>query len=119
MRRRCQPYLWEYCAELEPVGDALILDISYPDEDGGHWFEGEARLSALAPLRDDILAGDYRTLYLAWLLAAAANDGAPVRRRGAGAAGPARTEGTVGAAGGVRAFLPVGSVPGAGRRSGE
>ena len=69
-----QPYLWEYCAELEPVGDCLILDISFPDEDGGHWFEGEARLSALAPLRDDILAGDYRALYLAWLLAAAAND---------------------------------------------
>lgn len=69
-----QPYLWEYCAELEPVGDCLILDISFPDEDGGHWFEGEARLSALAPLREDILAGDYRALYLAWLLAAAAND---------------------------------------------
>lgn len=69
-----QPYLWEYCSELEPIGDALILDISYPDEDGGNYFEGEARLSALAPLRDDILAGDYRALYLAWLLAAAAND---------------------------------------------
>ena len=69
-----QPYLWEYCAELEPVGDYLILDIAYPDEDGGHWFEGEARLSSLAPLRDVILAGDYRALYLAWLLAAAAND---------------------------------------------
>jgi len=69
-----QSYLWEYCAELEPVGDALIVDISFPDEDGGHWFEGEARLSALAPLRDDILNGDYRVLHLAWLLAAAAND---------------------------------------------
>ena len=69
-----QPYLWEYCVELEPVGDCLILDISFPDEDGGHWFEGEARLSALAPLRDDILASDYRALYLAWLLAATAND---------------------------------------------
>jgi len=69
-----QPYLWEYCAELEPVGDYLILDISFPDEDGGHWFEGEARLSALAPLRDEVLAGDYRMPYLAWLLAAAAND---------------------------------------------
>lgn len=69
-----QPYLWEYCSELEPVGDCLILDVSYPDEDGGNWFEGEARLSALAPLRDDILNGDYRMLYLAWLLAAAAND---------------------------------------------
>jgi hypothetical protein len=69
-----QPYLWEYCSELEPVGDCLILDIAYPDEDGGHYFEGEARLSALAPLRDDLLNGDFRALYLAWLLAAAAND---------------------------------------------
>lgn len=69
-----QPYLWEYCSELETVGDWLILDISYPDEDGGHWFEDEARLSALTPLRDDILNGDHRALYLAWLLAAAAND---------------------------------------------
>lgn len=69
-----QPYLWEYCAELETAGNHLILDISYPDEDGGHWFEGEARLSALAPLRDDILSGDYRALYLAWLLAAAIKD---------------------------------------------
>jgi hypothetical protein len=69
-----QPYLWEYRTELEPVGDSLILDIVLRDEDGEGWFEGEARLSALAPLRDDILAGDYRALYLAWLLAAAAND---------------------------------------------
>lgn len=61
---------------MEPVGDALILDITYPDEDGGHWFEGEARLSGLAPLRDDLLNGDYRTLYLAWLVTAAANDSA-------------------------------------------
>lgn len=69
-----QSYLWEYRSELEPVGDALILDIVLRDEDGESWFEGEARLSALAPLRDDILNGDYRALYLAWLLAAAAND---------------------------------------------
>ena len=69
-----QPYLWEYCAELELVGDYLILDISYPDVEGGNWFEDEARLSGLAPLRDDLLGGDYRALYLAWLLAAAAND---------------------------------------------
>jgi hypothetical protein len=69
-----QPYLWEYCSELEPAGDALILDIVLRDEDGESWFEGEARLSALAPLREDILAGDYRMLYLTWLMAAAAND---------------------------------------------
>jgi len=70
------PYLWEYCLELELIGDSLVLDIVLRDEDGESWFEGEARLSALAPLRDDTLNGDYRMLYLAWLLAAAANDGA-------------------------------------------
>jgi len=69
-----RPYLWEYCSELEVVGDALVLDISYPAEDGDTYFEGEARLSTLASLRNDILAGDYRALYLAWLLAAAAHD---------------------------------------------
>lgn len=69
-----QPYLWEYCVELEAAGDHVVLDISYPDEDGENWFEDEAHLSALAPLRADILNGDLRALYLAWLLAAAAND---------------------------------------------
>ncbi|MBK8050886.1 MAG: hypothetical protein IPK16_29565 [Anaerolineales bacterium] len=69
-----QPYLWEDCAELKPIGDTLILDIRYPDEDGGHGYEDEARLSGMASLRDDILAGDHRVLYLTWLLAASAND---------------------------------------------
>jgi len=68
------PYLWEYCSELELIGDSLVLDIVLRDEDGESWFEGEARLSSLAPLRDNILNGDYRALYLAWLVAAAAND---------------------------------------------
>lgn len=31
------------------------------------WVEGEGWLSSLAPLRRDILEGDYRALYLAWL----------------------------------------------------
>ena len=65
-----QPYLWEYCVELEPIGDYLVLDISFPDDDGECWFEEDAQLSGLARLRDDILEGDYRVLYLAWLLAA-------------------------------------------------
>ncbi len=72
--RMLQPYLWEDCAELEPSGDYLILSISDPREDGDHCFEGEANLSALASLREDILSGDLRTLYLGWLLAAATSD---------------------------------------------
>ena len=68
------PDLWEYCIELEPVGDCLILDISLNEEGGGEWIEGGGWLSALGRLRDDLLEGDYRALYLAWLIAAELQD---------------------------------------------
>ena len=46
----------------------MILNIEHNDEkrDDG-WIEGEGLLSGLVQLRDDILRGDWRTLYLAWL----------------------------------------------------
>jgi hypothetical protein len=69
-----EPYLWEYCIELEPVGDYLILDISLNEEGGGEWVEGGDWLSSLSRLRDDLLEGDYRALYLAWLAAAELQD---------------------------------------------
>ncbi|MBM4460718.1 MAG: hypothetical protein FJ011_23660 [Chloroflexi bacterium] len=69
-----EPYLWEYRIKLEPIGDCLILDISLDEEGGGEWIEGGGWLAALAPLRDDILQGDYRALYLAWLRAAELQD---------------------------------------------
>ncbi len=69
-----EPYLWEYRVDLKPVGDYLILDISLDEEEGGDWIEGEGWLSSLSRLRDDILEGDYRMLYLAWLRAAELED---------------------------------------------
>ena len=48
----------------------LILDIAIHEEGGGEWMEGEGWLAALAPLRQDMLRGDWRGLYLAWLKAA-------------------------------------------------
>jgi hypothetical protein len=72
--RQVEPYLWEYCIELEPVGDCLILDISLDEEEGADWIEGEGWLSSLSRLRDDLLEGDYRALYLAWLRAAELQD---------------------------------------------
>jgi len=72
--RPIEPYLWEDCIELRPVGDVLILDISLDEEEGGEWIEGEGWLSSLSRLRDDILEGDYRALYLAWLRAAELQD---------------------------------------------
>ena len=68
--QQIEPYLWEYCIELEPVGDHLILDVSLDEEEGVDWIEGEGWLSSLGRLRDDLLQGDYRVLYLAWLRAA-------------------------------------------------
>lgn len=65
-----EPYLCEDCIELEPIGDYLILDISLNEEGGGEWVEGDDWLSRLSRLRDDILQGDYRALYLAWLAVA-------------------------------------------------
>src|SRR5262249_35135564 len=56
--------------ELTTVGQHVILNIAFHDE-GGDWIEGEGQLASLAPLRDDILRGDLRALYLAWLASAA------------------------------------------------
>jgi hypothetical protein len=72
--QQIEPYLWEDCLELEPVGGCLILDISLHEEGGGEWIEGEGWLSSLSRLRDDLLEGDYRALYLAWLRAAELQD---------------------------------------------
>jgi len=56
--------------ELTMSGENYILDICReeiePDYD---WDDGAGRLTALAPLRNDILGGDLRLFYLLWLMA--------------------------------------------------
>jgi len=60
-----------YCLDdyisLERMGEYYILDIEFNDEDGLDWIEPGGGLSGLLPLRNAILQGDYRALYLAWL----------------------------------------------------
>jgi hypothetical protein len=64
-------YSYPYALEWSSVGQYIILDIqSNPEEGGGEWVEGEGILSGLVQIRDDILRGDLRALYLAWLNAA-------------------------------------------------
>jgi len=46
-----------------------ILDMDLSEEEGGRWIEGEGSLSGLLSLRNDIIQGDYRSVYLAWLKA--------------------------------------------------
>lgn len=55
--------------ELKRVGEYVILDFCpSPDEPEGGWADGNGLLSSMISLRPDILEGDYRALYLVWLL---------------------------------------------------
>ncbi|NOQ14664.1 MAG: hypothetical protein GQ583_09350 [Methyloprofundus sp.] len=47
----------------------FILDFNFQDEDSDSWTEGEGWLDDLCELRNDIIGGDFRVLYLAWLKA--------------------------------------------------
>jgi hypothetical protein len=47
--------------------DCVLLDINFRRDPGAGWIEAERWLPSLVPLRADILRGDYRVLYLAWL----------------------------------------------------
>jgi len=62
----------QYCAgdslSLWTTRSHVILDF-HGDSEGADWDEIEASLSSLIPLRDDLLAGDLRSLYLGWLAA--------------------------------------------------
>lgn len=61
----------KYCLEdifsLRRKGEYLILAIDSESEEY-EWEEGEGWLSSMISLREDLLCGDFRCLYLAWLL---------------------------------------------------
>ena len=68
--------LESYCVdniiEVSTAAKYVTLNIEIHEEEGGGWIEENNNwLSALIPLRQAILKGDYRVLYLAWLQAAA------------------------------------------------
>ena len=62
-----QPYCVEHYISYSVTGEYVVLDMGFYEEEGEFWVEGEGWLSSLVRLRDDIIAGDYRVLYLAWL----------------------------------------------------
>lgn len=65
-----EPYLDEDHVTLEQRKGYYILAFDMEDESSyADWIEPEGMLGALASLRNDILRGDYRVLYLAWLRA--------------------------------------------------
>jgi len=62
-----EPYCDEDHLTLTTIGDTLILEFQLDREDDYEWVETDGVLATLARLRDDIIQGDYRALYLAWL----------------------------------------------------
>lgn len=65
-----QPYCLPNAITLKDCDEYWVLDIEINEEEGiEDWVDGEGWLPRLLPLRDDLLAGDLRLLYLAWLRA--------------------------------------------------
>ena len=63
-----QSYLFEDQITLEAHGKYYVLEIRIDEEsDYFEWVESENVLGQLTPLREQILQGDMRMLYLAWL----------------------------------------------------
>jgi hypothetical protein len=61
-------YCIEDIVEVSEINNFVVLEISINEEEGfDGWIEGEGSLSSLIGLRQEILQGDYRLLYLAWL----------------------------------------------------
>ena len=61
----------EYCisdsAFLKTRGDYVVISFEANCDDD-HWMEAEGWLASMIPLRSEIISGDLRCLYLAWLL---------------------------------------------------
>ncbi|MCC7359024.1 MAG: hypothetical protein IT317_06085 [Anaerolineales bacterium] len=69
------PYLMDDLIALSPEAKTPILGFTFQLEPKWEWIEDEdGSLARLVSLRDDILAGDYRCIYLAWLKAVCLQD---------------------------------------------
>jgi hypothetical protein len=53
-----------------PKKQHVIVDLEFNDEEQAEWTDGDGWLDALMTLREELIQGDFRVLYLAWLKAA-------------------------------------------------
>ncbi len=63
------PYCIDEFITFETIGKYQVLDLDFSSEEGEGWMEADAGLSHFIHLRADLLEGDFRLLYLAWLKA--------------------------------------------------
>jgi hypothetical protein len=62
-------YTTEETLSIEAQQDHVVIDFSSDSEDGGggDWVQGEPWMPSLILLRDGLMQGDYRALYIGWL----------------------------------------------------
>jgi hypothetical protein len=69
-----RPYFISDAARASSTGKHVIVDLC-SDEEGSDYAEADdGLLTALAPLRAELMCGDFRVAYLAWLLALQAGE---------------------------------------------
>lgn len=56
-------------AGIKRRGAHVVIDLRSEDEEPDHYEESQGSLAALGPLRAEIMCGDIRPAYLAWLMA--------------------------------------------------
>jgi hypothetical protein len=69
-----EPYCVKHCISTKATTKSTILKINIVREDYSGWLEEETYATGLLPLREALLKGDLRLLYLAWLATGFAED---------------------------------------------
>jgi hypothetical protein len=69
-----RPYRTQSAFSVRVCDDNLVLWFDSEDDDGDDLCESAGVLSSLIPIRDELMRGDRRPLYLGWLLALQMNE---------------------------------------------
>ena len=69
-----RPYFVGDSARARVAGQHIILDLHSEDEEPDYYEESHGSLATLAPVRTELVRGDLRVAYLAWLLAVQAGE---------------------------------------------
>lgn len=68
IKKYCVVNKWsDDCIDIKKKGAIYLLDLHFTNEGGSGWMEEEDfDLDVLGKIRDDLMEGDYRALYLLW-----------------------------------------------------
>jgi hypothetical protein len=67
-------FVGRHAARLTSTGEHVLLDLGSDTEEPEYDEQSQGSLASLSPLRTELMRGDLRPAYLAWLLAVSADD---------------------------------------------